>query len=297
MASPAQAAIVIVCKVPKPHHTKTRLVSTLGPERSALLAEAMLCDMVAKISNISISGSQIHKIIYFKPASMESELRRILSPVLSSSSSSWTFLPMATHPEETSTDLTRVLQDVLVNVRPLLRSHSLPHLTVNHAITIVGMDSPTLPASEIARSLQVARSNQAYITPATDGGYVLLGIPERCGGEIFENVGWSEHYTAVQQIREIERGGVTVRISEEVVLDVDEKEDLEQLLLLAESPPSQIEMNCTREFLGKWCKGEREGEGEEGAALRGKGFFFGLLGVNAIFLLVANLQVEQSRAR
>lgn len=49
-----------------------------------------------------------------------------------------------------------------------------------HSVTIfLGMDCPYLSAADYQQAVAEARAGRAYISPAEDGGYVLLALPPR----------------------------------------------------------------------------------------------------------------------
>lgn len=53
-----------------------------------------------------------------------------------------------------------------------------------------GMDTPDLPVETIANAAAATAQGHSFIKPATDGGYVLLGLPKDTPETVFDNIRW-----------------------------------------------------------------------------------------------------------
>lgn len=58
------------------------------------------------------------------------------------------------------------------------------------SVVLVGSDSPTLPAKEVASAAKLALANDAVIGPAGDGGYWLIACSKKAP-DLFEGIPWS----------------------------------------------------------------------------------------------------------
>jgi rSAM/selenodomain-associated transferase 1 len=58
------------------------------------------------------------------------------------------------------------------------------------SVVLVGSDSPTLPAKELANAAKLAASYDAVIGPAGDGGYWLIACSKRVP-DLFDGIPWS----------------------------------------------------------------------------------------------------------
>ncbi|MGH7685199.1 MAG: DUF2064 domain-containing protein [Candidatus Dormibacteria bacterium] len=94
-------------------------------------------------------------------------------------------------------------------------------------VVIVGTDAPTLPPESVAACFAGLRKRRATIVPATDGGWVALGV-DRPIGEALDGVPWSTGRTCRATERALRRAG-----RRPLVLppwyDVDEPGGLQQL--------------------------------------------------------------------
>lgn len=161
-------AIGIICKVPRPGKSKTRLIPTLGPEKAAELSRAFLIDLAATIDGLD-PGLCAKGYAICSPA----EAARELSAFLPASFGS------AVH---TDRNLGRVLDAAAGDL--LGRGHD--------CVLLVNGDSPTLPPSVLERCIRALRQpgDRVVFGPAADGGYYLVGLKRR-EQRIFADIPWS----------------------------------------------------------------------------------------------------------
>ena len=94
-------------------------------------------------------------------------------------------------------------------------------------VVLVGTDAPTLPEATVTACFDELRTHAATIVPASDGGWVALGV-DRPVGAAFEGIPWSSRRTCRATERALRRSG-----RRPVVLrtwyDVDQPRDLDRL--------------------------------------------------------------------
>jgi glycosyltransferase A (GT-A) superfamily protein (DUF2064 family) len=85
-----------------------------------------------------------------------------------------------------------------------------------------------ITAHTLCRGQRIAINGEAYICPASDGGYVLLSLPCHTPRGVFENVVWSQPNTCVSQVLSLRQAGLVVRIGP-TYFDIDTPEDILRL--------------------------------------------------------------------
>ncbi len=211
------AAIAIVCKVPIPGRSKTRLIPHLGAERAADLSRAFLTDLAATIERVGERvGARGYAVC--SPAGAAVELARVLPASFGS----------AVH---TDANLGAVLDAATADL--LGRGHD--------CAVLVNGDSPTLPEAVLEGAVSALRrpGERAVFGPALDGGYTLVGLKRRAP-EIFADIAWSTP-AVMEQSRE--RAGAIGLAVEELApwYDVDDETSFGWLLdELAGRPPAGL---------------------------------------------------------
>jgi len=226
--------LIFVTKWPSIGASKTRLIPDLGEEGAFLLAKAMVEDLIIKFSS-SESLQNINKVLYFAPEEAKEDACSFLQQ--NDITEQWVLLPMIQSNELQSPDL----GDKLVHAHNTCTQWFGPGATA-----FVGMDTPQLPAAAVARALAEGRGGRAFVCPATDGGYVLLGLPAGAPAEAcFRGVRWSADTTCEDQVRAINAASIEV-VTGDIYTDVDDAEDMEALIsyLLQESYEDRIQ--CSR---------------------------------------------------
>ena len=101
-------------------------------------------------------------------------------------------------------------------------------LASSNRVLLIGTDCPALTPQNLIDARNALDCHDAVITPAEDGGYVLLGL-KHCPAEIFSGVNWgSEHVLAQTRDRL-----ATLRWSwheQPALWDVDRPADFERLV-------------------------------------------------------------------
>lgn len=157
-------AIVIMAKVPRPRHVKTRLRPILSDVQCAELSKCFLLDTVAKADKVSANV-----IIAFTPDDGGDEVKALL-------------FGKHAYIAQRGFELGERLESVIAEADkqgfgPLV---------------VIGTDSPTLPASFIQSALGylAANENGIAIGPTEDGGYYLIGLSQPHKG-LLKSISWS----------------------------------------------------------------------------------------------------------
>lgn len=94
-------------------------------------------------------------------------------------------------------------------------------------VVIMAGDAPTLPAAIVSDAFARLRGSAAVVTPAPDGGYVLVGTARRCDG-LFRDIPWGS--AAVLETTRRRAADAGVRLDETAPWgDVDREDDLPRL--------------------------------------------------------------------
>ena len=104
-------------------------------------------------------------------------------------------------------------------------------------VVAIGMDTPHLEASTIARAFEALDRTDVVIGPAEDGGYYLIGMRRRID-LMFEDIDWSTDRVAAQTRARARACGATI-VELGVLFDVDRPEDLARLRELAIDAPTR----------------------------------------------------------
>jgi uncharacterized protein len=183
--------IVIFAKAPVAGRVKTRLIPTLGADGAARLAGEML---EATVKEALATGLAVE--LCGEPDAAEwFEARSGLARTAQGGGGLGERLARAAE---------RVLRD-------------------GHVL-LVGADCPGLNRARLAAAAEALEANDAFLHPARDGGYVLLGL-RRFDPSVFEDVNWSTSVVAAQTMARIAALGWSLGVGE-TLRDVDEPADL-----------------------------------------------------------------------
>jgi len=193
-------AIAILAKAPIPGLSKTRLMPHLGAEGAAALQAWLLQRAVA------------------------TALAADIGPV-----SLWC-TPDTGHP-----DFARCARQGPITVRqqPAGDLGERMHLAIAESPStagtlVIGTDCPRLDAAHLQKAASALAEHDAVLTPAEDGGYVLIGMRE-ASYLAFADIAWSTEHVLIQTRQRL--AGIGWRWAEfESFWDVDRKEDFERLI-------------------------------------------------------------------
>jgi hypothetical protein len=190
--------IVVFAKAPLAGFAKTRLIPALGAEGAAALAHAMLNHT---LEQALAAGAQVVELC--------------MSPAPSDPAWQGVALPQAVErSEQGNGDL-----GVRMN-RAIKRALALQQ----GPVLVIGTDCPALSPAHIAEASGQLEQHDAVLLPASDGGYVLIGLQVPCPG-LFTDMAWSTPEVAFETLRRIANLGLRVWQGS-VMHDIDEPADL-----------------------------------------------------------------------
>jgi rSAM/selenodomain-associated transferase 1 len=159
--APHNAVLGVFAKWPRPGLVKTRLASSVGPDRAARVARAFLLDTLDRLAAIPV-----RRVVAFDPADAETDFAALLR-------GRYALRPQGDG--DLGDRLTRFLTaEVAAGAG---------------AVVVVGADSPTLPVGYVEQAFAALESVDVVLGPAADGGYYLLGCGRRVP-PVFDGVGW-----------------------------------------------------------------------------------------------------------
>lgn len=175
-------AVAIICKTPRPGHSKTRLSPPLRPDECAGISACFIHDISRTIASLTGDGRADGYAVY-TPAGSEAELRALLPAGFG--------LVV-----QGDGDLGRRLDK---GIRDLIAA--------GHAGAIlINSDSPTLPRALLDAAVEAVLSgDRLVISPALDGGYTLIGL-SKAHPHLFADIPWSTdsvYHLTLRRAREI----------------------------------------------------------------------------------------------
>jgi rSAM/selenodomain-associated transferase 1 len=197
----SQTRIIIFAKAPLADFAKTRLAPALGPDGAARLALALLKLTVAEAIEAKLGPVEL--CVTPSPEHPAwAELRRDWSEAL------WS--------DQGTGDLGQRM------ARAAQRG-----LDLGTPVLLIGTDCPALDRLQMSKGAQALDTHDMVITPASDGGYVLLGL-NQFAPELFADMAWSTETVAAETERRaaLLRWHVCVL---ETLDDIDEPGDLRHL--------------------------------------------------------------------
>lgn len=206
----ARVGVAILARAPIPGQTKTRLIPAVGAEGAArlqrwLLQRTVAMALVADVGPVSLwcAGDPCHP---------DFALCRAYGSV--------GVLPQ---PEG---DLGR-------RMLMAMRASASPG-----GVLVIGTDCPALTASHLREAAERLRHHDAVVTPAEDGGYVLIGMREPAELS-FECIDWGTDRVMAQTRERLKAAGC-VWDEPATLWDVDRPEDLPRLFALCPDAESVV---------------------------------------------------------
>lgn len=197
-----KVAIAILAKAPIPGLTKTRLIPHLGAEGAAalqgwLLQRTLVTALAADIGPVTLWCAPDTSHPDFAKCALEGPIT------------------LRRQPEG----------DLGVRMHFAIAESPSPAGTL-----VIGTDCPMLDAAHLQRAAAALAENEAVLTPAEDGGYVLIGM-RQASILAFADIVWSTE-RVLQQTRQRLAGLGWQWAEFEPFWDVDRREDFERLLEL-----------------------------------------------------------------
>ncbi|MGZ5476432.1 MAG: TIGR04282 family arsenosugar biosynthesis glycosyltransferase [Thermoanaerobaculia bacterium] len=210
---PPPQRLLVFARIPELGKVKTRLAAELGDERTLVVYESMLRDMLQSIGQ-STPETEIEIVWAPTPAAGGETLRRAFGGRT---------LAMQTG---------ATLGDRLAMA---FTERFFFHRT--QKIVAIGVDDPHLSRGTIDHALALLDSVEWVVGPATDGGYYLIGCRWTAFDcEIFAGIDWGSDKVFAATLQKIREWGSTVAVLP-VRSDIDTAEDLERYGLLVSSEP------------------------------------------------------------
>lgn len=192
--------IIIFAKAPLPGLSKTRLIPALGENGSATLAKRLLDHTIRQALAAEVGPVEL-----------------CVSPGLHHPTWQTVSIPSSIQWSEQGNGN---LGDRLA--RRVLRSGS-----TGEPVLLIGMDCPSLDSSRLRSAAAELQGHDAVIVPATDGGYVLLGL-QRFDAVVFTGIPWSTQMVAAETLKRLRLLNWSVRTLP-TLHDIDEPDDLRWL--------------------------------------------------------------------
>ncbi|MFP6768554.1 MAG: TIGR04282 family arsenosugar biosynthesis glycosyltransferase [Planctomycetaceae bacterium] len=194
--------LVVMAKHPVAGQVKTRLAASLGEEPAAALATAFLEDLVRRLADC---GDR--RILATWPQTGEAQ-----DFFTQQSAGRFDLWPQ---PEGSLGD----------RLQAAFGAHLRPGL--NDRVVVIGSDSPTLPTQTLAAAFDALDQKDVVLGPATDGGYVLIGLRRMVPG-LFEQIDWSTAVVYEQTLQRLDAAGVRPAVLP-AWYDIDTLDDLDRL--------------------------------------------------------------------
>ncbi len=190
--------IIVFAKAPLPGLAKTRLIPALGEQGSAQLANTMLQHTLIEAAEAGIGSVELCAA----PASNHPAWKNISLPAGIDIS------------DQGEGDLGQRMERATLRA---LRKHQ--------AVLLIGSDCPSLTATTLINAAKSLETHQACIIPASDGGYVLLGLRKNLS-TLFTDIPWSTAGVAQLTQQRIREAGWHCEVLP-TLHDIDEPADLQ----------------------------------------------------------------------
>lgn len=203
------AALIVFAKAPVPGEVKTRLAPAMDAETAALLHAALVERALAiaqqsGIAQIELCCAPDSTHAFFETCAEDFDIALT---------------------EQGEGDLGQRM------FRALQRG-----IEEHGRAIVIGADCPALTGKHIAEAARALQQHDAVLTPAEDGGYVLIGA-SRTADSMFDDIDWGSGTVLASQRRNF--AALNFRVHEMPVLwDVDRPVDL--LRLKALKPPLEF---------------------------------------------------------
>ncbi|MBL1294017.1 MAG: TIGR04282 family arsenosugar biosynthesis glycosyltransferase [Thiotrichales bacterium] len=158
-----EATIIVFAKAPEPGKVKTRLTSKLTPEQAATLHQQLALRTIAMATLSTAAKVEL----WCAPNTKHDFFTHCTQNY-----------PLTLH-QQVGDNLGQRMYNAISNV-----------LTRSKHCLIIGTDCPQLTLPHLDNTFSLLSSeNDCVITPATDGGYVMLGL-KQCDKKLFDNIEW-----------------------------------------------------------------------------------------------------------
>ncbi|MEX2515598.1 MAG: TIGR04282 family arsenosugar biosynthesis glycosyltransferase [Gammaproteobacteria bacterium] len=192
--------IVIFAKAPLPGFAKSRLANCIGPDAAAGLAKRMLLHTLQQALEADVGDVEL-----------------CVTP--SAQSDCWQSFEIPAHvscSDQAGGDLGNRMATIAEHI-----------IKQGQSVLLIGTDCPALNAGMLQLAANALTRVDAAIVPASDGGYVLLGL-NRFHAALFENIPWSTNRVAEITQQRLESLNWQIGLLP-TLNDIDTPEDLKKL--------------------------------------------------------------------
>ena len=222
--TPLPVHVVVLAKAPVAGQAKTRLAPVLGLQGAANWAQRLLHDTLARVQAACSAGAHpAHRAppttaltaeLCASPPPCHADWAGRLPPGVWAGGDAAQCVgpPTAQGHGDLGQRMARASQRVTAT---------------GHAVLLVGTDCPTLTPALLRQAAHQLQHHHAVLLPASDGGYVLLGLRAHCAA-VFEAMPWSTDQVARLTLARLRAQGLHVWVGP-VLNDVDEAADLAHL--------------------------------------------------------------------
>ena len=197
--------IVVFAKAPLAGFAKTRLIPALGAEGAADLASAMLSHT---LEQALAAGTQAVELC-MSPAPADPAWQGVVLP------------QRVEQTDQGDGDLGARMS------RAIDRAFNRALALQQGPVLVIGTDCPALTADQLSEAARQLAHHDAVLLPASDGGYVLIGLQAPCPS-LFTGMAWSTSVVAQETLRRMASLGLNVWQGP-VLHDIDEPSDLKYL--------------------------------------------------------------------
>lgn len=197
--------LVVFAKAPQPGLAKTRLIPALGADGAAQLARHMLA----------------HTLNHALDPSLQTRVGPVevcMSP--NADDPAWYGIAVAAAVQRSAQGEGDLGQRM---ARAVQRTTAVP----GSGVLLIGTDCPALTPALLSEAAAMLAQYDVVMLPATDGGYVLLGLKAPCP-ELFDGMPWSTAEVAALSLQRCARLGLSVWQGP-TLPDIDEPADLRHL--------------------------------------------------------------------
>ncbi len=206
MSARPDTAVALFAKAPRPGHVKTRLTTRLSAEEAAEFHRLCALATWRKLQRIAAADVFLYCDVRGAELGLPAAPERL----------------RLQRGAELGEKIRRCLDELLAEgYRKAL---------------VVGSDSPTVPAANIAAAAAQLDRCDVVLGPCADGGFYLIGA-RKTDVRMFAGVVWSGETTRAQTVRALHAAGLSVARTG-AWYDVDEPGDLDRLRSDPHLPPA-----------------------------------------------------------
>lgn len=191
--------IIIMAKLPEAGLAKTRLIPALGPIGAATLARLFLNHTLTEAVNANVSAVEL-----------------CISPFDAGAHARLNIPASVTCTAQATGDLGERMSRCALHA-----------ITLGESVILAGTDCPALDRDVLSAMASALEYHDTVIVPASDGGYVALGLNE-FHESFFTGICWSTDSVFETTLARIYGHGLSVKIMP-VLNDIDTPEDLSSL--------------------------------------------------------------------